>query len=378
MAEVTNKLLDFADFRKYSDIFIETGTYSGERVKAALDAGFGRIKSVEYLPEYYERCVACCGNLPGVELFLGKSTDRLPEMLEDVNGPAVFWLDAHPCGKGTGGYDDLMEKGENSEFSQENVLAKEIEIILGHRNDHVILIDDQYGSNANNERYIGTILKANPGYKFFFCDEQAGAILHKGKSLACVPTNTMTKTGTWTKEEAAVPGQHSFSYRLAEWIAGYLPKNESVYDLGCGLGTYSKYFRDIGFLDVHAVEGEDLGDLFETPVEVHDLTEPFDLPGGHENAICLEVMEHIPAEFTDIALENIVKHAKKRLILSWAIPGQGGHGHVNCRSNLWVMDKIHGLGYDLMAGDSEAARSVVGGVCHWFNDTVMVFKKRQE
>src|SRR5512134_3517335 len=109
------------------------------------------------------------------------------------------------------------------------------------------------------------------------------------------------ETGAWEKSE--VEGQHAFSYRLAEYIAKLLPKNQPLLDLGCGLGTYSKYFRDVGFTNVTAIEGSDLEELFETKVEVFDLTNPIEVknPG---NVVCLEVAEHVPGEYMDILLHN--------------------------------------------------------------------------
>lgn len=181
-------------------------------------------------------------------------------------------------------------------------------------------------------------------------------------------------TGIWAKEE--VEGQHVFSYRLAKYIGEMLPKNEPLYDFGCGLGTYSRYFRDIGFTNVVAVEGEGLGELFETEVVVHDLSERLELgsntPG---NLVCLEVAEHVPAEYMPALLENISRHCNGYLILSWAIPGQSGFGHVNCKSNLWVINRLEMLGFSLLAFESEEARSVVENHASWFKNTVLIFKK---
>lgn len=186
--KIENKLLSFSDFTKFSHIFIETGTSAGEGVNQALKAGFAIIKSVEMQPELYEIALSRFGNLEGVDLYLGDSKVMLPEMLEDFSGVAVFWLDSHPSGPDTGGHDDLMEKGARSEFTQDNILTKELEVIVNHNPSHVILIDDQYGPNPENARYIETLLKANPKYKFFFYDRQEGPTLYKDKVLACIPS----------------------------------------------------------------------------------------------------------------------------------------------------------------------------------------------
>lgn len=181
------KALNFGDFLKYSGTFIETGSHAGQGIRAALAAGFSHIKSVEAERSFYEACAALFSDTPGIELFHGLSTELLPLMLAGVDAPAVFWLDAHPSGPGTGGHDDLMQNGGASTFTQDNILTKEIEIILSHRNDHVILIDDQYGENAENIRYRRTLTKANPNYHFQFFDRQEGPTFYKDKVLACIP-----------------------------------------------------------------------------------------------------------------------------------------------------------------------------------------------
>lgn len=186
-------------------------------------------------------------------------------------------------------------------------------------------------------------------------------------------------TGVWTKDEVA--GQHVFSYRLAEWLAGYLPKDEPVFDLGCGLGTYSKYLRDVGFEKVIAIEGEDLEELFETEVLVLDLTtgpkpitiKNIDLLPG--NVVCLEVGEHVPGEFMDDLLDNIAFRCDKHLVLSWAVRGQGGFSHVNCMDNYEIIGIMQDRGFKFLWGPSREARSVIENHCAWFRNTIMVFEK---
>ena len=41
---------------------------------------------------------------------------------------------------------------------------------------------------------------------------------------------------------------------------------------------------------------------------------------------------------------NVVNGARKGVVLSWAVPGQPGAGHVNCRDNSWVIKRFADLG----------------------------------
>lgn len=183
----TNKLLNFADFIDHSSIYIETGTCYGGSVRKAQEAGYKTIKSVEVYEPFYLKCREMFRNQPNVELFFGKSDEKLPEMLEGITKPAVVFLDAHPAGPNTGGHDDLMEKGDNSKFHQHYILSEEIKAILYNNKNHIIIIDDQNGNNPDNEFYMKIILEQNPNYKFYFYDEQAGEIFYKNKSLVCIP-----------------------------------------------------------------------------------------------------------------------------------------------------------------------------------------------
>jgi hypothetical protein len=166
--EITNKLFKIGDFRHFSPVYIESGSCFGESIKRALDGGFERIKSVEFHEPYYQHCLERFNEEP-VELFLGKSTDRLEEMLHDLDEPIVIFLDAHPAGEGTNSHEEYV-KG-NTEFFQHNILTRELEIILAHRKDHLIVIDDQV-IGPESQSYMDTLKAANPDYKFAFYDEQ--------------------------------------------------------------------------------------------------------------------------------------------------------------------------------------------------------------
>src|SRR5579872_4362992 len=47
-----------------------------------------------------------------------------------------------------------------------------------------------------------------------------------------------------------------------------------------------------------------------------------------------------------IYIDNLHRHNRRGIILSWAVPGQGGHGHCNELENERVRDKFRSLGYE--------------------------------
>lgn len=59
----------------------------------------------------------------------------------------------------------------------------------------------------------------------------------------------------------------------------------------------------------------------------------------------LEVGEHLPPQFEDIFIQNLHNNNKHGIVLSWAVKGQGGHGHFNEQNNDYVKSKICDLGY---------------------------------
>lgn len=187
----TNVVLDFKDFLKYSDTLIETGTCHGTSTKKALDAGFKTVKSVEAWAPFFEHSVKLLRGYDNCHLFFGESSERLPDMLRDVVQPVVFFLDAHPAGPNTAGHDDFMQKQKKSDYDQSNILMRELKAIFKHGNDHVIIIDDQNGDDANNHADIKTLMDfctlCNPTYEFFFYDEEIGGLYTKNKSLICIP-----------------------------------------------------------------------------------------------------------------------------------------------------------------------------------------------
>lgn len=181
--------------------------------------------------------------------------------------------------------------------------------------------------------------------------------------------------GAWTQEEAD-GGEHIFSYRLAQWVAGFLPKEKPVIDLGCGKATYLRYLHDVGFEDLIGVEGFELNNFEFGNVHLGDLSEVIDM-GKKGNVLCLEVAEHIPPESEKAIIENMTSHVARGcfLIMSWGIPGQEGLGHVNCVENSYAIEQITKRGLIFQMEETMQARAVIENHCSWFSNTIMIFKR---
>jgi hypothetical protein len=110
-------------------VLIETGTHYGDMV-AALRMRFTRIDSIEIYKPLYLKSLERFAGAEHVYLHHGDSEKILPAILAALAEPALFWLDAHYSGEGTG-------KG-----NLDTPILKELKFILAHPLKHVILIDD--------------------------------------------------------------------------------------------------------------------------------------------------------------------------------------------------------------------------------------------
>lgn len=110
-------------------VFVETGTLAGDTV-AFLQDDFDRLYTIDIDPEVQTRAAARFASVPHVRCLPGDSRAVLPQVLEEIREPSLFWLDAH--------YFGTKSEGKRVDIP----VLQELEAILRHRNDHVVLIDD--------------------------------------------------------------------------------------------------------------------------------------------------------------------------------------------------------------------------------------------
>jgi SAM-dependent methyltransferase len=134
---------------------------------------------------------------------------------------------------------------------------------------------------------------------------------------------------------------HDTSY-AANKIINYLSISKwprSVIDIGCGVGTWLKVFKEKGSY-VQGLEGpwinRDHLVIEQSEVLSCDLSMPPDLARKFDFAICLEVAEHIQPDYARDFIRRVGSYADK-ILFSAAIPFQGGVGHVNEQwPNYWA------------------------------------------
>lgn len=192
----------------------------------------------------------------------------------------------------------------------------------------------------------------------------------------------MDSKGIWDDREFGYAHAHSETLAIAvAKIIGSSNKFDEkinreewpVYDLGCGNGWYTSFLKANGFKCI-GYDGNP-GSQTDDDIRRFDLTDKLVLnPKG--TILCLEVAEHIPKQYEDILLDNIVRNCSGKVILSWAVPGQGGLGHVNEQPNWYVVEKFRSLGFAINGTQTEFLRAAVkNDACWWFKNTLLVFDR---
>jgi len=138
-------LMESSRLKQYlNTVFFETRTGSGDGIQKALGAGFKQIISVELNQKNFEQARERFKSNTSVKILFGKSHEAMEDLLQSIDSPITFWLDAHfnsPQGK------TCADNG----FSL-SPLLKELDAIRRSRKNKkdIIIVDDvrlfgQYG-----------------------------------------------------------------------------------------------------------------------------------------------------------------------------------------------------------------------------------------
>ena len=112
-------------------VFVETGSYLGDGIQAALDAGFKRVISIELSDKYFGICQKRFEGDVRVTLVQGDSALMLGDVIDSIQEPITFWLDGH------------WSAGDTAKGVHAIPLLQELHVIARHAvKNHTILIDD--------------------------------------------------------------------------------------------------------------------------------------------------------------------------------------------------------------------------------------------
>lgn len=147
-------------------IFVETGTFGGEGIRLALEAGFEIIYSMDIEKTFVENARKRFENNPNVKIFLKDSGYQLCEVIAEIDEPVTFWLDAH------NGFPN-----PNAVEVKNTPLIEELDQIKYHPiKTHTILIDDLHCCGTllfdflSLQDIIMKVMEINPDYTITFVD----------------------------------------------------------------------------------------------------------------------------------------------------------------------------------------------------------------
>ena len=176
-----------------------------------------------------------------------------------------------------------------------------------------------------------------------------------------------------SSSEAGSATPHKIDTGLIETLPKIFEGDSSVVDFGCGNADYIRKLIDCDFI-CEAYDGNsNTPEMTDGIGKVLDLSKEFNLNKKFDYVISLEVAEHIPKEYEEIYVDNLIRHTEYHLIISWAIKGQGGGGHVNEQDEDYVLNLYKKKGMVYQKEISETLRSVA--TLNWFKKTIYVFGK---
>jgi len=185
----------------------------------------------------------------------------------------------------------------------------------------------------------------------------------------------INENGSWNIKDQ---NEHYYDSELMKYMYEFFIKKnvKSAVDLGCGPGKYVEYLLSKNF-DVEGYDGNPYTpEITNNICKVIDLSVDLDLNRIFDCVISLEVGEHIPKEFESTYINNLIKHTNRFVIISWAIPGQSGYGHVNCQTNEYIKGIFKDKGFkDLLAFQNILRNKATAS---WFKNTIMVFEINNE
>lgn len=167
---------------------------------------------------------------------------------------------------------------------------------------------------------------------------------------------------------------HHFDEGIYKAISKFLKEKEikTIVDFGCGKADYTKKLIEEGYI-CEAYDGNPFTpELTDGIGNILDLSQEFNLNKKFDFVISLEVGEHIPKISERIFLDNICRHSSKHLMLSWAVIGQTGDGHVNCQDNEYIIEEMHKRGFEYDLENSTEIRNCTTNAW-WFKNTIMLF-----
>lgn len=130
-----------------------------------------------------------------------------------------------------------------------------------------------------------------------------------------------------------------------------LVKPSSVLDVGCGVGTWLKVFKEHGINDIMGVDGDYVDRnclvIDEKEFLPADLNKAINLNRQFDLAISMEVGEHLNPEKSNNLVRTLTSHAPV-VLFSAAVPFQEGTFHINEQWPEFWRDLFHKHNFEVV------------------------------
>jgi hypothetical protein len=182
--------------------------------------------------------------------------------------------------------------------------------------------------------------------------------------------------GGWCKDISGKESKlHMTDNNLAKELSNLL-QNKKVASFGDGPGEYKRIITGLNKVKSYdAFDGAPYAEETTNNLVQHlDLSVPvYHLP-LYDWVVSMEVAEHIPKQYEQIFIDNLTRHAKEGIILSWSVVGQEGHSHVNNQDLPYVEEQLRKRGFKI---DKALTNRVKGASSfHWLKRNLYVYLRK--
>ncbi|XP_059177312.1 uncharacterized protein LOC131956750 isoform X2 [Physella acuta] len=234
------------------------------------------------------------------------------------------------------------------------------------KNSHELAIEEQW--KTDRFRRQRNLLSSTLNHMMMLYGQQSCEMLKLKKVNDMVSEN-----GGWCAVASSpTSSQHVWDEGFSKALSTFF-KGKSVGSFGDGPGAYKRHLDTLKEVKSYtAYDGAPYCELVTNGTVLFlDLTVPqYNLP-IFDWVISVEVGEHIPAKFEDIYLDNLARHAREGIVLSWAVPGQGGLSHVNNKPLEAVVQQLKVRGFEINLDAGAPLRDSAGS--SWLKKNVHVY-----
>lgn len=301
----------FGQFSNY--YFIETGTYGGAGLQKAIESSsFTEFRSIEYKKSHYNSVIGKFAHNPNVRIVLGDSSVDLWKLIEYIDKPATFWLDAHV-------YPPRTDGGKNCP------LIEELEQISWHPiKTHTILIDDMHcaGTEAfdflSKQDIIDKLKEINPDYQIYYVpggdrgeypqNVMVAIVSYASRVIHETVFSQIYANAVWGKNDQGegFSGGGSLLENCREYnrlLEKFMHEHniKTVVDAGCGDWESTRYINwdgieYFGFDVVKSVIDKNINRYSTSNIHFfHENLIAYDLPPA-DLLICKHVLQHLTNE----------------------------------------------------------------------------------